>query len=265
MYQQVNQVPTYTFLWYNEKNGFIKKVKNMKYLDIANEINKRITDHVYEEQLPSEAQLMEEFSSGRNTIRSAISLLANHGIIRRHQGSGYFVNQDLFETGRNITMLTNKNSLNTNQPDKQIKSKVINFTSRLTTPKEDKIFGCQKKSPVYEVHRLRYIVEDNAFLSFEKAVFLKELIPYLDETIAQNSIFRFIKKQYDIEVLHSDDFLSVGLADEEFAEKTGQAVGSPYLLVKEINFTKKNKVFNYSHSYYSPDREYYYHLANTLK
>ncbi|HEY8971874.1 MAG TPA: GntR family transcriptional regulator, partial [Puia sp.] len=43
------------------------------------------------EKLPSEPELMEQFGVGRSTIREAIRILANLGLLSVRQGSGTFV------------------------------------------------------------------------------------------------------------------------------------------------------------------------------
>ena len=45
------------------------------------------------EQLPIEPELMKSFGVGRSTIREAIKILANSGLLRVHQGVGTFVDQ----------------------------------------------------------------------------------------------------------------------------------------------------------------------------
>ena len=45
------------------------------------------------EKLPSEPELMEQFGVGRSTIREAIRILANTGLLSVRQGSGTFVEQ----------------------------------------------------------------------------------------------------------------------------------------------------------------------------
>src|SRR5580693_1594827 len=45
------------------------------------------------EKLPSEPELMEQFGVGRSTIREAIRILANTGLLSVRQGSGTYVEQ----------------------------------------------------------------------------------------------------------------------------------------------------------------------------
>ena len=47
------------------------------------------------EKLPSEPELMEQFGVGRSTIREAIRILANTGVLSVRQGSGTFVQEQM--------------------------------------------------------------------------------------------------------------------------------------------------------------------------
>jgi len=63
------------------------------YQDIINIIQNKIKSGTYgpDEKLPSEAQLMEEFSTSRITVTRALKELEHRGIIYREKGKGSFV------------------------------------------------------------------------------------------------------------------------------------------------------------------------------
>lgn len=46
------------------------------------------------EQLPTEAALAERFSANRHTVRRALAVLAEEGVVRAEQGRGTFVNEE---------------------------------------------------------------------------------------------------------------------------------------------------------------------------
>ena len=61
----------------------------LKYEMIVNDLQKRIMNEEFEEtrKLPTEEKLIEEYGVSRNTIRNAIKILMNLGIIYPVQGS----------------------------------------------------------------------------------------------------------------------------------------------------------------------------------
>lgn len=66
---------------------------------LADEVAARLSEQIslgqykVNEQLPIEPELMKNFGVGRSTIREAIKILANSGLLRVQQGIGTFVDQ----------------------------------------------------------------------------------------------------------------------------------------------------------------------------
>ena len=63
------------------------------YMKIHDQIKKDIDEHRWAigERLPSERDLAEQFEVSRMTLRQAISLLVEEGVLERRVGSGTFV------------------------------------------------------------------------------------------------------------------------------------------------------------------------------
>lgn len=72
------------------ENG--KKNNIPKYISLYNSIKNDIKTGVIKpgDKLKSEPQLMKEYGIARMTVRNALSLLANEGLIERHHGKGSF-------------------------------------------------------------------------------------------------------------------------------------------------------------------------------
>ena len=61
------------------------------YLEVARELLKRIESGTYSFLLPSEIALCDEFGYSRGTIRTAIHMLVERGIVGRRQGAGTYI------------------------------------------------------------------------------------------------------------------------------------------------------------------------------
>ncbi|MDE8688167.1 GntR family transcriptional regulator, partial [Streptococcus gordonii] len=63
------------------------------YLQIHDQIKKEIDEEVWQigQRLPSERDLAETFQVSRMTLRQAITLLVEDGVLERRVGSGTFV------------------------------------------------------------------------------------------------------------------------------------------------------------------------------
>lgn len=68
-------------------------VQNHKYLEIYNAIRNDILLMVYPDNspLPTESHLMHKYGASRNTVRRAVKMLQDEGLIRTRQGSGSVV------------------------------------------------------------------------------------------------------------------------------------------------------------------------------
>ncbi|GAB3276032.1 GntR family transcriptional regulator [Larkinella harenae] len=60
---------------------------------VVNKLQEQITMNHYKvgEKLPSEPELMQQFGVGRSTVREAVRILTNKGLVRVQQGLGTFV------------------------------------------------------------------------------------------------------------------------------------------------------------------------------
>jgi GntR family transcriptional regulator len=67
-------------------------VAHARYQQIADRLRDQITNGVFGpgERLPSEPDLIEEYQASRNTVRLAIALLTNQGLVVTRQGLGTF-------------------------------------------------------------------------------------------------------------------------------------------------------------------------------
>lgn len=66
-----------------------------KYMQIANQLVTEIHNGVYRknQMLPTEREIMERFSVSRQTVRQALSVLVQDGLIEKRQGSGSYIRE----------------------------------------------------------------------------------------------------------------------------------------------------------------------------
>jgi len=69
----------------------------MKYLEVKSYLEKKISALQDNAKLSTEAELMVEFGASRVTIRKAVDLLVEDGLVVRVQGSGAFVRKSTFK------------------------------------------------------------------------------------------------------------------------------------------------------------------------
>jgi len=73
----------------------MEHVGNPKYVQIRDDIMKKIAEGVWEEnqQIPSEVMMMKEYEVGRETLRKAIKMLIDGGYLYIRKGVGTFVSK----------------------------------------------------------------------------------------------------------------------------------------------------------------------------
>jgi len=67
--------------------------RRLVYVEIARVLEERIRDGTYppESRLPAELDLVAEFGAARETVRQAVRLLADRGLVETVRGKGSFV------------------------------------------------------------------------------------------------------------------------------------------------------------------------------
>ncbi|MBR3932957.1 MAG: substrate-binding domain-containing protein [Clostridia bacterium] len=79
------------------------------YVQLANLLRQKIAlgEISVGDKLPSESEMIKEYSLGRLTIRDALSILANEGLIEKHHGKGTFCKACVSEPRYRVDVLLN--------------------------------------------------------------------------------------------------------------------------------------------------------------
>lgn len=79
-----------------------------KYLQISSLLRSQILEGVYSStmKLPTEMELAEKFNANRQTIRRALSVLTQEGLIESRQGSGCYIKDTTHSHGNIVAILT---------------------------------------------------------------------------------------------------------------------------------------------------------------
>ncbi|MCI1956319.1 MAG: GntR family transcriptional regulator [Oscillospiraceae bacterium] len=78
-----------------------------KYVQIAALLRSKILEGAYQStlRLPTEMELSETYQVNRQTVRRALAMLTQEGLIERHQGSGSYIRNPAPIHGKNIAIL----------------------------------------------------------------------------------------------------------------------------------------------------------------
>ncbi|WP_390409774.1 GntR family transcriptional regulator [Lacticaseibacillus jixiensis] len=231
------------------------------YHDIADQLIQSITNGQFTSKLPTEAKLMARFGVSRNTIRRAIDVVYQQGLLRRVQGSGYYINHIQLNSKHavNLSVGAGKPLIKTAP---RPTSKIVTFDKALasTIPLAQQ-FNVEGDAEVYRVIRLRYM--DNAIYALEESYYLTSVVPFLSTDSINSSIFEFLAETFNVTVVASDDYMSMTSLAADQATLLGLAEGDQRLTLAQMNYTKNNTLFNFSKAIYADEKmSFYFHSAH---
>ena len=165
-----------------------------KYDSIYRDLKEKIEteSYSYQDLLPSEHTLIQEYGCSRNTVRRALAELASDGYVQPMQGKGVRnifqpVAQTSFTVGGIESFL--ESALRNHQKPR---TKVLQFAELETGEKISRRTGFPVGTQLYYLQRLRYL--DDVPLILDHNYFLKELMPGLTPEIAEHSIYEYLEQ-----------------------------------------------------------------------
>jgi len=206
-----------------------------------------------ESQLPSEADLAQEFQVSRITAKRALDELVHLGYAYRQQGKGTFVAQ------ARIREISGFRSFSEDMRARGLtpSSEILDF--RIIQP-DDSI--CQKlhitkDQTVYLLKRRR--LADNVPLAFETAYLPCYLYPSLiNEDLASGSLYSILREKYRISPVWADAEIEAVSATKEQATILGLKANSPVLIAHRITFSADYQAIETVESVYRGDRFTFY-------
>lgn len=166
------------------------------YRNVMRDIKQNILKGNYEGmRLPDERSLAAKYEVSRSSMKRALGLLAQQGIVFKKRGSGTFVNplylknQALFSyEGSNIG-LTDSFRV----PGKKQNIKLLNFQVIKASSEIAQDLFLNENDFVYEFKRLR-LLEEQPFL-IETGYIPIKIIPELKSEILQSSLFNYLEDE----------------------------------------------------------------------
>jgi len=199
-----------------------------KYQEIYNDLKEKIRTNVYpaETSLPTEQQLQEIYQVSRDTVRKALAILTERGMIQKVQGRGSLV----------------------------LKQELLNFPiSELITVNSNlsQLTGFEPFSKVWKIVRTRSIdgkvsVVDTDYLS-------SDIVPKMDKEIAKGSIYQYLEKELKLDISYAQKEITVEPTSWE--ERELMKTQDDYLvLIKSRVFLGDTQQFQYTESKHKIDK-----------
>lgn len=204
------------------------------------------------ELLPTENELIAKYDVSRITVRKAMDLLLNEGLIGKRRGYGTYVEQKKMEQTLNkVIHFSNdmerrgyKTSVKMLE-NKQVKASKI-ISQALEVP---------EGSSLIHVNRLRYA--NDIPMCIESAYLIWEWCPeVLNYNFAQLSLRNFLAQNYNIVWKKAFQKIYAVKANIKFANLLGIKDGDPMIYIERISYNQDGAPGEYLQSYYRSDMFY---------
>lgn len=227
-----------------------------KYLEISKELLNRINNKTYNNStnpIPNEIQLSKEFNCSRMTMRRAIDILVQEGIIYRRRGAGSFIRDSMTSTCSPKFKLDNNIISGLTQTiDYNIDNKLISFKLIFATESIKNALSIKLNDPVYEIVRIRYI--NTSPYVVEKTYMDASIISGITEDILAKSIYKYIEKELNLSITGSKKILRASPSNQLDREYLLLSENEPVLEVEQIAYLSSGKAFEYSFSRHRYDK-----------
>ncbi len=223
-----------------------------KYYQIFENIYKEINDGQYQEgdKMLSENALCTKYNVSRGTIREAINMLIQQGLLVREQGKGTFVTFKKIEQDAQQLMgfseLMEKHNI-------VATAKILEITSKFPSKRIQNLLKLDDGEKITKIQRLRF--GNNEPLIIERSYFVFRIFQFLlDYDLESESIFNLLHRKTYYRLGNAQQSIEAVIAAPAESELLKVEPGSPLLLMKRLIALKDDSLFQYSEDMYRSDR-----------
>lgn len=222
----------------------------MLYKKVMQDLRNRINSAEFSigDAIPTEKQLVTEYSVSRITIRKAVEELVTQGMVEKRQGSGTIViSKDM--TGD--LFILKSTSEYTKEAKKTLKYQVVNFSLINPSPIIKANLKLLDDDKVYFIRRLKIIDGEPSII--EDSYMPAKLFPELNITALETSKYQYIDNETDYKIEGALQEFAAEMPDKEIVELLGLAKRMPILKLDSLaNFTD-GTLFEFTTTWFKPD------------
>ena len=208
------------------------------------------------DKLPSEREIMREYSVSRNTVRQALNELEILGIIFRQHGKGTFVANAI----DNPATLGNEHSFTKQmialgrKPETKFMEYSIRqankyFADKLNINEGDRIIKLKRLRSADQVP----VMIDRTYLPFSKF----EGLSAVELEVKHRSLYAVFAEDFGENFHIADESLSAGRISDKDGEVLQVPQGSPGLMLKRTTYNQQNEVIEFTLSSTRSDQYVY--------
>lgn len=221
-------------VWTPQRISFSRHDGLPKYVAISRAITLAITDGELTagETLPAQKELAESFGVTLMTVRQAIQLLTEQGLLTTEQGKGTFVRNRPFHLplGRLASLAAQVEA-----SGRSLSTEVLGFSSIEISPLEQHRMRLPSPEAV-ELVRLRFV--DGAPFILQTSLLPPQLAAPLDpSTLVERSLYELLQEAHGIRVERANETVQATSLDLESARLLARSEGESALLSSRLTFS----------------------------
>lgn len=227
------------------------------YMQVASRLGERIEVGEWHagEQLPTEDQLIDAYGVSRVTVRQALRMLVDRGLVVRERGRGTFLRDASLTAGaRGVRSFTTEIA----QLGMTAGSKVLELQIQPVTAQAATALGLAGDDPVVKISRLR--TGDGQPIGVQTGQYPAARFAGLESvSLAGGSLYDLLQRRYGVVPAEARETFRVKGATKPMAEVLGVARGACCFHVERITYDSHGP-FEYVESFMRGDR-YRIHLS----
>ena len=222
-----------------------------KYQEIFNDLQEKILNGSYLAGvlLPTEKELQDQYQVSRDTVRKALRLLTEKGLIQKVQGRGSQVlKQELLNFP--VSGLTSYKEL-VDSLGLNSQTRVISLDLMTVDEQTALQTGFPEGSQVWKVLRTRSI--DGVVSVLDLDYLAKDCVPNLTQEIAQTSIYAHLEEELGLDISYAQKEITIQASTER--ERLLMGHQDPYLvLIRSRVYLGDTRQFQYTESKHKIDK-----------
>jgi len=222
------------------------------YTDIYDNIKNNIVKGIYKsgEKLPSENDFCKEYGVSRGTVRKALEILADEGLVHSLHGKGVFVLENNFITFSVGGLVSFKEASENN--NKKFVTSVPKFEEVII----DEVLNKKSNLPIgkvaYKLYRVRSLEDER--IIFDINYFLKDFVKGLTKEISEKSIYEYIEESLNLKIGFANKIIQVETATSNDKLNLDMKSYDFVVVVKNYVHLSDGIQFEYTQSRHRPDR-----------
>lgn len=227
-----------------------------KYEIIAEDIQNKIQAGEYQkdEKLPQEMELCRQYSASRITIREALDLLVNRGLITRRRGAGTYVKAITGERSNSEKFARSQQfgGFTSDMQGRNVETTVNEFSLLRSSKDVANRLQVQETAFVCYICRTRSV--DGKPHVVEYTYMPTDFIPGITENVVKGSIYSYIEQTLKMKIKSAHRTVRADMPTE--FERKWLEIGQeniPILEVEQTGYLDDGRIFEYSRSRHRAD------------